>query len=143
MKKVLINTCFGGYSLSKEATDLYCQKAGINATWYRRMSKQTQLERIAEPPSTEECLPLINFYYCLNDDYGERISVIQNDTIFYADEIKRDDPLLIETVEELGSEKASGPYADLKIVAIPEDVVYEITDYDGRESVREISRVWF
>lgn len=28
--KVVINTCFGGFGLSKEAMDLYCEKKGIN-----------------------------------------------------------------------------------------------------------------
>ena len=38
MIKVVINSCYGGFGLSKEAADLYCEKKGINpgnwnATW--------------------------------------------------------------------------------------------------------------
>lgn len=56
-------------------------------------------------------------------------------------EIERTDPHLIEVVEVLGVD-AEGNYADLKIVEIPDDVQWEITYYDGLESVREVSRTW-
>jgi len=55
--------------------------------------------------------------------------------------ISREDPKLVEVIEKLG--KASwGTYAELEIVEIPEDVEYEIFDYDGIETVVEISRHW-
>jgi len=44
-------------------------------------------------------------------------------------------------VEELG-EKANGQCADLKIVEIPDDVEYEIEEYDGVEWVAENHRTW-
>ena len=53
----------------------------------------------------------------------------------------RTHPLLIEAVEELG-EKASGRFAKLKIVDIPENVDWEIYDYDGMETIRERARQW-
>jgi hypothetical protein len=30
MTKIVINTCFGGFGLSREAIDLYCSKTGTN-----------------------------------------------------------------------------------------------------------------
>ena len=47
-------------------------------------------------------------------------------------EIPRDDPRLIQVVEEL-REKANGPYAELKVIEIPDGVPWEIDDYDGYE----------
>ena len=53
----------------------------------------------------------------------------------------RDDPVLIQVVEELG-EEAEDRYADLKIVEIPEDVDWYIEEYDGMEHVAERHRTW-
>lgn len=55
--------------------------------------------------------------------------------------IKRDDPNLVEVIEELG-EKANGVCADLKIVEIPDDVKWVIDEYDGLEQVAEKHRIW-
>ena len=55
--------------------------------------------------------------------------------------LDRDDPDLIAVVRELGR-KADGEGSELKIVEIPEDVQWEIEDYDGREWVSERHRRW-
>jgi len=57
------------------------------------------------------------------------------------DDIPRNDELLIQLVEEMG-EKANGDFAELYIVEVPDDVNWEIEDYDGMETIREISRCW-
>lgn len=57
------------------------------------------------------------------------------------DEIGRDDPALIEAIEELGVDRA-GDHNMIKIVEIPEDVSWEIQDYDGIEWVAEKHRTW-
>ena len=57
-------------------------------------------------------------------------------------DIKRNDPALVEVVEELG-EKANGKYSDLKIVEIPDNVEWHIAEYDGREHVAENHRTWY
>lgn len=57
---------------------------------------------------------------------------------------RRDDrtnPLLVRVVEELGK-GADGGYAELKIVEIPDDVKYEIDEYDGIEHIAENHRTW-
>ena len=53
----------------------------------------------------------------------------------------RTDPDVIRVVEVLGS-KAWGRYSRLEIVAVPDDVKWHITDYDGYETVREDHRTW-
>ena len=51
-------------------------------------------------------------------------------------EYERNDERLIEVVEELGTERASGDYAELKVVELPENTTdYYINKYDGLESV--------
>lgn len=56
-------------------------------------------------------------------------------------DIARDDPKLVECVEKLG-EEANGMYAELKVVEIPDDVNWEIGEYDGLEWVEEVHRRW-
>lgn len=59
----------------------------------------------------------------------------------YRWETERADPYLIEVVERLGR-AASGTYARLKVVEIPDDVEWTIHDYDGLEWVAEAHRTW-
>jgi len=49
---------------------------------------------------------------------------------------------LVSIVEEMGSKNASGNFAQLKIVEIPDDVEWQIEEYDGRERVAEAHRTW-
>lgn len=53
----------------------------------------------------------------------------------------RSDPVLVKVVKSL-KKRASGQFAQLEVVKIPDDVVWEIESYDGIEWVREKSRVW-
>lgn len=55
--------------------------------------------------------------------------------------IPRDDEKLVRVVEELRAE-ANGHGAELKVVAIPEDVSWVITCADGVEQVAEQHRTW-
>lgn len=53
----------------------------------------------------------------------------------------RADPKLVECVECLGR-KADGEFAALEIVEIPDDVDWEIQEYDGIEWIAEKHRTW-
>lgn len=54
----------------------------------------------------------------------------------------RNDPLLVQAVEELGAE-ANGCYAKLAVVEIPDDVKWYISeDDDGAELIEEKHRTW-
>ena len=59
----------------------------------------------------------------------------------YRWEIKRDDPVLVKVVEELG-EQANTRYSNLKVVEIPDEVEWSIQEYDGVEWVAEAHRTW-
>lgn len=54
---------------------------------------------------------------------------------------KRDDPLLIKVVEELG-EFANSSWSRLEVVEIPDGVNWWIDTYDGIETIREVHRSW-
>lgn len=53
---------------------------------------------------------------------------------FNDDKIERDDPALVQVVEELG-EAANGDCACLEIEEVPSGTQYRIDNYDGRETV--------
>lgn len=59
----------------------------------------------------------------------------------YGFDIPRDDPHLVAVVRELGA-KADGMCASLKVVEIPNEVEWEVKDYDGVEWVAEKHRTW-
>lgn len=61
--------------------------------------------------------------------------------IKYDWDVKRNDPKLVKVVEELGKE-ANGQFANLKIIEIPDDIEWDIEDYDGMESIHEKHRIW-
>ena len=59
----------------------------------------------------------------------------------YARDIPRDCPILIKVIEQLGN-KANDHCSKLKIVEIPDNVQWEINEYDGLEHVAEKHRTW-
>jgi hypothetical protein len=61
--------------------------------------------------------------------------------VAYEDKIKRDDPILVEIVEQLG-EAAYGDFAKLKVVEIPDDVQWTVEEYNGAEWIAEKHRTW-
>ena len=60
--------------------------------------------------------------------------------IYYHPE--RDDALLVEAVETLGSDIASGRHASLQIAHVPDGAEWEIDEYDGFESVVPPRQSW-
>ena len=54
---------------------------------------------------------------------------------------KRDDPELVAVVEKLG-DRASGRFAELKVVDVPDGVDWYIDEYDGMEHVAETHSTW-
>jgi hypothetical protein len=69
--------------------------------------------------------------------FNERAGAI----IANEDDIKRNNPILVEIVEQLG-EAANGEFAELKVVEIPDDAEWTIQEYDGDEWIAEKHRTW-
>lgn len=53
----------------------------------------------------------------------------------------RTDKRLVEAVEKIGK-KSNGDVAKLKIVEIPDNIEWEIEEYDGLEWIAEKHRTW-
>jgi len=116
--KIVYNRCHGGFGLSKEATELYLTLTGQTPFY----------SDVQYGCTTYATTPFVDGH-------------AQQGTYFHDFYLDRNDPILIQVVEQLGK-KANGQFADLKIVDIPESATWEIHDYDGMETVREVSRYW-
>jgi len=73
------------------------------------------------------------------DEYKSRKDI--TDPNFYYYDIPRDCPVLVAMIEEQGT-AVNGGFADLKIVEVPDDVKWDIHEYDGNEHVAERHRTW-
>lgn len=119
--KIVINTCFGGFGLSQKA--------------YKRL--------------IELGMPCVAYEPGKSDSNDDKIifkgGLTSNDKEYWDTWMRyedRNNPLLVQVVEELG-EEADGTCASLSIVDIPDDVDWEISEYDGREHVAEKHRTWW
>lgn len=139
MKKVILNKCYGGFDVSKEAYELYAKKKGLTLYQYESEYISDKKEFVYKR-ATKESL----FYHYFTKDFGD-CAYISNEeyekySLYLRDE-HREDPVLIEVVEELGN-KANGRFGELRIVEIPDDLDYVIDEYDGIETLHQRVQEW-
>jgi len=140
--KIVINSCYGGFSLSPKGLRRYLDLKGLESYFYKQTKYKfdcgkaefTRVDDIDDVPGI--------FFYCTTYDQGKTISDYPKDT-FNSSELKRSDPILVQVVEELG-EESSGEYACLEVIEIEKGRWFKIRDYDGYESVqyRDIDDEW-
>ena len=140
--KIVINTGYGGFSLSPKGERRYLELSGQNDYFYKQ-SKYKYTHGINEFVRIDniEDVPDICFY-CTTHDQGKVISDYPED-VFNSRNIKRNDPVLVQVVEELG-EESFGACAELKIVEIEKGRWFKIDEYDGLETIqyRDIDDEW-
>jgi hypothetical protein len=110
--KILVNRCHGGFGLSDEAFEKYFEYKGIDFV-----------------KDNEKGFGGGSIYF---DSKGKVLTYYN---------IPRDDLDLIKVVEEF-KDKADGNFSKLEIVEIPDDVEWEIEEYDGNEWIAEVHRTW-
>ena len=115
MTKLVINTCYGGFGLSDEGWRLYAK--------YKNYCTREV-----------DNMYLSGVEVCLDNTFDDLAIIRPYDLV-------RNDPDLVRVVEELGV-LAGDNYSDLKVIEIPDDVVWELNDYDGREWISEVHRRW-
>ncbi len=131
-KKVVINSCYGGFGLSSIAVKRIAELQGKQCFFFDRDNNLLPIIENSE-----------DFWQAFDTDNISQF----NNSADYKNHIleesprDREDPFLIQAVEEL-KEKANAKYAKLKIVEIPNDVKYTIDEYSGFESIHEIHRIW-
>ena len=139
--KIVINKCYGGFGLSYEAVMLYAKLKGI--TIYasvndRKADGSLNFDKQVPYVHDDTKEPFMVHYH--TQPLSEDSDI--NKGYFSPSDIERNDPVLVEVVETLGDEKASGSCGDLHIAEIPEGVDWQIGEYDGMEWVEEKHRTW-
>lgn len=138
--KVVVNRCYGGFGLSDKAIEMVMKRKGLGCFRY----KQTKYKYRDGADEYTRCETFGNsdmFTHYQTEDLGEKVGKLPNETYWYYGRLERDDADLIAVVEELG-EEANGRLAKLEVVDIPDDVNWEIDDYDGIETIHEVHRSW-
>jgi len=138
--KVVINSCYGGFGLSYEGMLRYFELNGWKC--YPVKNKDWELYTYWKIPKEEIKYQLTGKDW-LNASEQDRLKSTDEYNLYTVDDrsIDRDDPTLIQTIEELG-EKANGQFAELKIINIPDGISYKIEEYDGLESIHETHQIW-
>jgi len=131
MTKIVINSCYGGFSLSVEGM--------------KRYAEIKELPLYIEGPDffptfwtipAEERTGLIdqkNWSTFTDEERKQSNQLVDKYTISSRD-FDRTDPILVQVVEELGS-KADGSCAKLTIETLEKGTLYRIDEYDGYESI--------
>ena len=112
--KVVINKGFGGFELTNE-----------------------QFERVLALKGIEFDTKLSEYGWV---DYLEKGT--DKALEFNIWDIERNDPHLVQVVEESGDYIVDEGLDGLKIVEIPDDISWGIDEYDGNEWVSETHRTW-
>lgn len=141
--KIVINNQYGGFGLSTLAIREFLKLKGKEAHFYGMdySDRKFHYTKIENP--NKDSL----FMDCFTKDFGEKFNSEEipeqewKKHNFSVKSIDRTDKDLIEIVERLG-EKANTRCATLKIIEIPDDIDYEIEEYDGNEWVAEKHRTW-
>jgi hypothetical protein len=115
--KIAINRQHGGFGLSDEAFEALLRRKGI------------EFEKTENQFGSSD-------YYAKGHGADDKHFLSH-----YEYHEPRNDPDLIAVIEEFG-DRASSWTASLKIVEIPDDVEWQIDDYDGLEWVAEKHRTW-
>ena len=121
MTKVVINRCYGGFGISQEAFEKLLARKGIA---YDKTPSEFKM-RVDDSD------------YWHAGKAGDQESYISPYDFFN----DRSDADLINIIEEMG-ESSWGWASELKIVDIPDDVEYQVEEYDGMEWVAEKHRTW-
>lgn len=158
--KVVVNRCYGGFSLSAKAVKRLAELQGRKAYIYKtdpkhygrvvRLSvKELRTDKggfftAYDLPTADEVNTLLfvqDKWDTMTAEERQASNELIDKHVIETRPHDRTDPLLVQVVEELGDE-ASGYLSELKIVEIPDDIEWSIDDYDGMERVEEAHRSW-
>ena len=133
MQRIVINTIIGGFGLSYKAVMRYAELKGISLFAYFGLGDNLL--------KWDGCgaNPLVVHYSTI--DHGDIVGDALYDSYWVDDGIDRNDPALVQVIEELG-DAADGPHAKLRVIYIPDVVKWEIAEYNGNERIAEKHRTW-
>jgi len=137
--QIVINKCFGGFGLSPKAQKRYAELKGIELFFYQQ-TKWEYKDGIDEYTRITDVNQNDPFVQAVTGDLGETVESLGNNYWFDGN-ISRDDITLVQVVKEMKKD-ANGPFANLRIIDIPDGIKWEIDDYDGMESIHESHQSW-
>ena len=142
--KVVINSCYGGFGLSKEACQRYWELKG-QQVWIEDDTKFKSMGLFTVwllPPEERLTSKEGEDFYMMSMEERKEYNQKYSEQTWYYRDIERHDPLLVQVVEELG-DASGGRCADLRVVEIPDGVDYIVEEYDGMEHIAEAHRTWY
>lgn len=155
--KVVINACFGGFSLSPKAikrlAELNSKECYFFKTVYKggldSETKPITIEQAEKEFSwsaysvlnPEEYAGSQNNWQKMSQEERKKCNEKWDEIALDNRDIERNDPKLVKVVEELG-EEANGQCADLRIIDVPKGVKWHVEEYDGNEHIAEDHRTW-
>jgi hypothetical protein len=158
VQKIVINSKYGGFGLSKKAYTEIAKRLGKQSFFfgikfdvenddkYYPVSAENEDETplgifiafdTPEPPQP----PPRDEWHRLSIEERQEINRRTTEREIPSFKDDRSNPVLVEVVEMLGDE-ASGKFSSLKVVEIPDGVDWEIEEYDGREWISEKHKSW-
>lgn len=150
MQEIVINNCFGGFGLSHKAVMRYAELKGIKLyPFFDDITKKVYGGRATldnpEVMVSYALVPEDEFKKVEAEEQAKPISperFEKSNALYFSErEIERTDPILIQVIRGLRG-KANSRFSELKIIKIPNDVEWEIEEYDGSEWVAEKHRTW-
>ena len=136
--KVVINRCFGGFSLSRQAVRRLAQLHNRPCYFFEDGGRGGKTRWI---PLDDDDKAYCAFAFDVPNPQDQPQETLFKQHYIDSRPDNRTDPLLVRVVEELG-EAASGDLAQLAIVEIPDRTDWELDDYDGIETIHEKHRSW-
>lgn len=150
-QRIVINTCFGGFSLSREAVKRLAELQGRpcyffeldfkTGTYQSPPDVNGMMWTAFDIPNPNEVLINTSNWSSIPMEERKRANELYEAHRIDQKSDDRSNPLLIKVVDELG-ERANGACAQLNIVEIPDGIEWEIDNYDGNESINEKHRSW-
>jgi len=139
MTKIATNRRHGGFSLSEKAMERYAEIKGLNL--YPDKSRYGITVYWTVPESDRTGIIPDNEFFEASQNERKKSNERQRELTICNRNFERNDPILIQVIEELG-EAANGRCAALEITEIPDGVEWQIEEYDGFEHVAEKHRTW-
>lgn len=152
--KVVINKCYGGFSLSAKAVKRMAELQGRPCYFFKSDIKGPYTPIDAKVAENVFCWVAFDIqnpnelfkrsetsWHEMSQEERQASNALYKKHDIDSRPSDRADKNLVKVVEELG-EEASGRCAELAVVEIPDGTEYTIEEYDGLEHVAEKHKTW-
>lgn len=151
--KVVINKCYGGFGLSPLACKEFAKLKGKKCYFFNFDFNQKKYVPLTMKEAKINLFFNVftvknpNDYKCEKEwnemtlEEKQKQNKLFDEFSMREHDIDRADVDLIKVVEKLGK-KANSSFANLEIIDIPDDIEYNIEEYDGQEWISEKHRTW-